>query len=55
MNTFDYIVVGLFALVIVCFMFWPYFNLTYLKDIANELEGIKEEMEKLNEVVRRKN
>ena len=55
MNTFDYIVVGLFALIFVCFMLWPYFSLTYLKDISNELERIKEEMEKLNEGIRRKN
>ena len=55
MNTFDYIVVGLFAVVFFFFMFWPYFSLTYLRDIANELERIKEEMEKLNEGIRRKN
>lgn len=49
MNTFDYVIVGLFALIFVCFMLWPYFSLTYIKDITNELERIKEEMEKLNE------
>jgi len=55
MNTFDYVVVGLFALIFVCFMFWPYFSLTYLKDISNELNNIKKELEKLNEGIRRKN
>ena len=49
MNTFDYVVVGLFALIFVCFMLWPYFSLTYIKDIANELNDIKKELEKLNE------
>ena len=55
MNTFDYIIVGLFALFFICFMLWPYFSLTYIKDIANELNDIKKELEKLNEGVRRKN
>ena len=49
MNTFDYVVVGLFALGFACFMLWPYFSLTYIKDIANELNDIKKELEKLNE------
>lgn len=52
MNTFNYVVVGLFALIFVCFMFWPYFSLTYLKDISNELNNIKKELEKLNEGIR---
>ena len=52
MNTFDYVVVGLFALIFVCFMFWPYFSLMYLKDISNELNNIKKELEKLNEGIR---
>lgn len=49
MNAFDYGIIGLLALGFVCFMLWPYFSLTYLKDIASELEEIKEELEKLNE------
>jgi len=49
MSSFDYGIISLFALAFVCFMLWPYFSLTYIKDIANELERIKEEMEKLNE------
>jgi len=52
MNTFDYVVVSLFALVFICFMLWPYFSLTYLKDIASELNDIKRELEKLNEGIR---
>jgi hypothetical protein len=30
----------------------PYFNLWNLKDIANELKRIREELEKLNEGIR---
>jgi len=55
MNTFDYVIISFFALFIVCFMLWPYFCLTYLKDIASGLDDIKKELEKLNEGVRRKN
>ena len=55
MNAFDYGIIGLLALGFVCFMLWPYFSLTYLRDIANELEGIKEEMEKLNEGICKRN
>ena len=33
----------------------PYFSLWNLKDIVNELQRIREEMEKLNEGIRRKN
>ena len=53
MNVFDYVVIGLSALVFVCFILRPYFSLTYLKDIANELERIRKEMEKLNERLRK--
>ena len=49
MSWYDYGIIGLFALAFVCFMLWPYFSLTYLKDIANELQRIREELEKLNE------
>ena len=52
MNTFDYVIISFFALFIVCFMLWPYFCLTYLKDIASELDDIKKELEKLNEGIR---
>lgn len=55
MNAFNYGIIGLFALGFVCFMLWPYFSLTYIKDIANELEGIKKELEKLNEGIRKRN
>ena len=55
MNTFDYVVVGLFALFFVCFMLWPYFSLINLKDIASELNDIKKELEKLNERIRSEN
>ena len=54
MNAFDYGVIGLFALGFVCFMLWPYFSLTYIKDISNELNDIKKELEKLNEGIRSK-
>lgn len=55
MSWFDYGIIGLFALIFVCFMFWPYFSLTHLSDIADELDNIRKELEKLNEGIRRKN
>ena len=33
----------------------PYFSLWNLKDIARELKRIREELEKINEGIRRKN
>ena len=51
MNEF---IIGLFALGLVCFIAWPYYSLTNLKDIAVELNELRKELEKLNEGIRRR-
>lgn len=42
-----YVIYGILIGCIISFFLYPYFSLTYLKDIASELEKLRKEMKEI--------